>query len=91
VGSIGDSKGDPMSSSHRLRPSELSAAGDDEVRRTATFLLRVFGAEALGVAAGRAETSDQAEDWRRVARAIERLLAEATVEGPDGRILRASP
>jgi hypothetical protein len=80
-----------MSSSDRPRPSERSGpVVDDEARRTATFLLRVFGAEASDIAAERAEKSDQAEEWRRVVLAIEELLAEATVEGPDGRILRAS-
>jgi hypothetical protein len=52
-------------------PRSLAAS---EVMEVARFLVRIFGDEALCTAVERAETSDQAEDWRCVAEAVAQLL-----------------
>jgi hypothetical protein len=67
-----------MSSFQRRLPAERTGEGNDpEISRTALFLVRVFGRGAAEVAAERARRSDQAEDWQRVAIAVDRLLEEA--------------
>lgn len=61
-----------------------SAVDDREADEMALFLIRIFGEEAAEVATERAAKSDQAEEWRRVGLAIDRRLADATLDDAEG-------
>src|SRR5262249_4305238 len=85
--SIGDNHGCPMASSHCPHADEpADEVGDDEIRRTALFLVRVFGMSAAEVAAERSHKSEQAGEWRRVALEFARLRPKAGRGAAEARL-----